>query len=237
MRKLIPVILTLACLQARADDPYKLAAQGDHEKSDILLKQIKPTQEDFNKYAFYRGVNAFAMNNKAEAKKWLEMVWDSFDKDIPRRYRYTAGMLLNDLDNWQKDDLGDISRDMKHSGHRLDNGYGGDKTQQIQKDIVSKLDKKIKELEDKGGDKDQASGRDQKQGPGGQGQPAQDSNIMGGSGRGRVDEKALRKIAENWGTMPPAERQKVIQEISRDLPPKYKPMIEEYFKALNRTGK
>jgi hypothetical protein len=60
---------------------------------------------------------------------------------------------------------------------------------------------------------------------------------MGGSGAGKVDEKQMRKIAENWGTMPPAERAKVMQEITRDLPPKYKPMIDEYFKALNRIHK
>jgi hypothetical protein len=27
-----------------------------------------------------------------------------------------------------------------------------------------------------------------------------------------------------------------VQEITRDLPPKFKPMIEEYFKSLNRVN-
>ncbi len=51
-----------------------------------------------------------------------------------------------------------------------------------------------------------------------------------------MDEKALKKIAENWGTLPPSERQRIAQEITRDVPAKYKPMIEEYFKSLNRLN-
>ena len=66
--------------------------------------------------------------------------------------------------------------------------------------------------------------------------PAADSTIMGGSGQGKVDEKRLRKLAEEWGKLPASERAKAIQEITRDLPPKYKPIIEEYFKSLNRLN-
>ena len=57
-----------------------------------------------------------------------------------------------------------------------------------------------------------------------------------GPNAGKVDEKALKKIAEVWGTLPPSERQKLAQEITRDMPAKYKPMIEEYFKSLNRIN-
>jgi hypothetical protein len=239
MKKFLAVVLlALSVSTLRAEDPYKLTDQGDYEKSDVLLKQIQPNSDEFAKYAFYRGVNAFAMNNKDEAKKWLELVFDSFDKNIPTRYKNTAGMMLYDLENWKKDDLGDIGRDMGISGNKLKNNYAGEKTQHVQKEIVNKLDKMIKELENKGkGGDGQANGKDSLPGPGGQGQPAQDSHVMGGSGAGKVDEKKLRQVAENWGTLPPARRAEIIQEITRDLPPKYKPMIDEYFKALNRTHK
>jgi hypothetical protein len=73
-----------------------------------------------------------------------------------------------------------------------------------------------------------------KLGPGGQGQPAPDSIVMGGKGNGSVDEKQLKQIAEQWGTMPPAKRAKVVQDITRDLPPKFEPMIKNYFEALNK---
>ena len=34
--------------------------------------------------------------------------------------------------------------------------------------------------------------------------------------------------------MLPAKRAQVVEELTRDLPAKYKPMIDEYFKSLNR---
>jgi hypothetical protein len=49
-----------------------------------------------------------------------------------------------------------------------------------------------------------------------------------------VDEKQLRQYAEQWGKLPASERAKAMQDIKRDLPAKFKPMIEEYFKSLNR---
>jgi hypothetical protein len=63
-------------------------------------------------------------------------------------------------------------------------------------------------------------------------QSVPDSVIMGGSGLG-LDEE-LRKLAEQWGTLPPEKRAKVIKEVTRDLPPKFEPMIKSYFEALDR---
>lgn len=65
--------------------------------------------------------------------------------------------------------------------------------------------------------------------------PAPDSTIMGGGGRGRVDEKRLRAIAENWGSLPASERARLMVEISASLPAKYQPMINEYFQSLDRN--
>ena len=62
----------------------------------------------------------------------------------------------------------------------------------------------------------------------------QDSNIANNGGKGEVDVKKLRQYEENWGKLPEAERKAVIQQVTRDLPAKYKPMIDEYFKSLNR---
>ena len=57
---------------------------------------------------------------------------------------------------------------------------------------------------------------------------------MGGSGAGKVDPKELRQIADRWGSMPAAERAKVRNEITRDLPPKFEPMIKNYFESLDK---
>ena len=59
---------------------------------------------------------------------------------------------------------------------------------------------------------------------------------MGGGGPGQVDSKKLRQYAEVWGKLPAAERAKAVNEMSRDLPPKYRQMVEDYFKSLNRMS-
>jgi hypothetical protein len=48
-----------------------------------------------------------------------------------------------------------------------------------------------------------------------------------------VDEKKLATLAKSWGTMPEKERAKAIMELTRDLPARYRVVIEDYFKALS----
>ena len=216
----------------------ELTYQKDYEGSILQLKTIVPTKEQYNEYCFLMAVNYFALNNKTEAEKWIWNLKGSFEP-ITRRHLIMALSMEYDMQNWKKDDLADIERDMRMSADKLDLARAGERTQKIQADIVAKLDKLIKEKE--GGGKDgskaeqDAQANKGKVGPGDKPNgPAPDSNVMGGSGSGRVDEKKLREVAEQWGTLPPEKRAKVVQELTRDLPEKYRPMIEEYFKALNR---
>lgn len=194
-------------------------------------------------YHFYRAVSAHALMKREESAKSLARLADV--SDVPRRYLAVAGQMV--YEEWSADpkDLANIGKLMDNSRRRLDLGRGGQKTQDIQKKIVFRLDEIIKELEQKGKGDGQAGGKpncppggkpDQKPGPGDKQvqQPAQESVIMGGEGKGAVDEKKLRQLAENWGTLPPEKRAKVVQDITRDLPAKFEPMIKAYFEALNR---
>lgn len=52
-----------------------------------------------------------------------------------------------------------------------------------------------------------------------------------------MDEKKLATIAKAWGTMPEKERAKAIMEITKDLPARYRVVIEDYFKALSDAPK
>ena len=150
--------------------------------------------------------------------------------DAPDRYKMVATLMFFDMQNWSPDpkDLSNIERLMDNSGRRLDLARGGEKTQDIQKKIVFRLDELIKELENQEQAGGQCNGGNCPNGgqpgnkPGGntssRARPAPDSVIMGGSGAGKVDEKELRKIAEKWGTLPPEKRAKIIEDINRDLP-------------------
>jgi len=65
--------------------------------------------------------------------------------------------------------------------------------------------------------------------------PMKDSRIGGLSGPGNVDPKRLEKVAKDWGNMPEKERAKAMQELTRDMPPKYREVIESYFRKLAAT--
>jgi hypothetical protein len=170
------------------------------------------------------------------------MLEETFEP-LPRRYEALVFLIRADIEQWRSEDLKDISRDMKISGNRLNNLQISEKTQFVQKEIVRKLDKHIKDLEDKANGKGDGAGKDKGEkddfakmpGQGGQQKPAEDSKVMGGAGAGKVDDRKLREAAENWGTLPPDRRQSLMHEITRDLPPRYRMEIENYFRSLSRT--
>lgn len=236
------LILSLALLNT-PDAQLELAnvytTSGDYERSNAILDKVPANYMNYNQYHYCRSINYFKQNDKANAAKHLRYLADSFTPLQQRRQQALVSMMMFDIQNWGKDDLGDIGRDMGTIQDRLNLSNADGKTQKIQKEVVAKLDKFIKEQEDKangGGDGKSGDGKTKP----GQGStltpsgPAADSLVMGGEGKGLVTEKKLRQVAENWGSLPPMERAKVVQEVTRDIPAKYKPMVDEYFKALNR---
>ena len=64
--------------------------------------------------------------------------------------------------------------------------------------------------------------------------PLDEPRLGGLGGSGKTLDQKLRTLGDTWGTLPAADRARAVSEITRDLPPKYRPMIEEYFRAMNR---
>lgn len=228
-----------------------LARRRSYEESLTAAAAVQPEElADPASFFFYKavaeyGLGAVKPEYRAAAMRSISRLLDEVI-GTPDRYRMVATLMFFDIQSWSKDpkDLANIGRLMDNSGRRLELAKGGTQTQDIQKRIVFRLDEKIKELEKKqqgggGGGGGSGEGQCPSGGPPGGGatqssSPAGDSTIMGGSGPGKVDEKKLRHYADVWGKLPAAERAKAVQEITRDLPPKFKPMIEDYFKSLNR---
>ena len=208
-----------------------LAINADYEASLSELKSFYPIAENINEYAFLMAVNYFAINDKEQALKWIYKAKDSF-QILPLRHSCLLEIMQRDIEGWKNDDLGDIERDMKNVTNRLKSNYIGPKTQKIQTEIIGKLDKLIKEQED--AKNKQGMQVTNKSTPANQStSPMDESNITENKGEGKVDEKKIKALAESWGKMPPAERAAATQDIVKDLPAKYRFVIEEYFKALN----
>ena len=62
-----------------------------------------------------------------------------------------------------------------------------------------------------------------------------DSNIANNGGPGNVDQKRLKSLAESWGKLPEKERAQAMAELTKDMPPRYRQVIENYFKDLAKA--
>jgi hypothetical protein len=60
-----------------------------------------------------------------------------------------------------------------------------------------------------------------------------DSNIATNSGPGQIDAKKIKDLAEQWGKLPPREREANMRELTRDMPQRYREVIQEYFRKLS----
>src|ERR1019366_1357857 len=83
--------------------------------------------------------------------KLADEIIHSFGNYYPPRYVDLANIMKADAATWKKtpDDLADISREMTKITDRLKNNKGGPETQKLQKDVLARVDKMIKDAEDK----------------------------------------------------------------------------------------
>jgi len=217
-----------------------------YEEALEALDSVAPEAVvDPSAYFFHKAVAEHALIKKDKAQKTIIRLLDDV-VDAPDRYKMLATIMFVDMSAWKKDekDLGNIVKLMDNSERRLDLGRGGPITQDIQKKIVFRLDELIKEKEaqQKGGGQcngGNCPGGGTKPGNGGGATPSapmQDSNIANNGGPGNVNEQKLKTYQENWGKMNDNERARAIQELTRDLPPRYKLVIEDYFKSLNKVA-
>jgi hypothetical protein len=166
--------------------------------------------------------------------------------DAPERYKMVAALMVFDMMTWKDKDLGAIARKMDNIERRLDLSRGGPKTQKLQKEVIARLDELIKEKENQGGGGGGGNGGNCPNGgqqpgntPNNTTQPSgpqNDSNGGNGSGPGNVDPKRLKELADVWGKLPEKDRAKAMAELTRDMPPRYREVIEKYFKKLAESG-
>jgi hypothetical protein len=227
----------LALVYSRA-----LAGKRVYEEALEALKVATPEVVcDPAAYYFHKAVTEHALVQKSAALQSIARLIDDV-ADAPERYRTVSILMVLDMQRWKDEDkdLENIARLMDNIERRLDLSRGGPKTQEIQKRVLNRLDEVIKEIENQiksGNANCQCPGGGQP-GPGNSNQPsAPQQDSMGGtnSGPGVVDPKKLKQLQENWGKLPEKERAKAMMEITKDLPPRYREVIENYFKTLAKS--
>jgi hypothetical protein len=209
-----------------------------YEEALEVFKLVKPEKVvDPSVYLFHRAVAEHALTLKDDANRSILRLLDDA-VDAPDRYKMVAILMAFEMQSWKEADipsrLSSIARKMDNIERRLELARGGPKTQKIQKDAVARLDEIIKELENqcKGDCNGGCCPGGSKPG-GGQGStPMPDSVVAKNGGKGNVSEKDLKQMAQGWGKLPEKDRAEAIQQLTRDMPPKYREVIETYFRKI-----
>ncbi|HWB09296.1 MAG TPA: hypothetical protein VG826_08735 [Pirellulales bacterium] len=123
------------------------------------------------------------------------------------------------------DPLGDLTLEMEQVVIDLSGLTTGGPVQDQQKQIVTRLDKLIEELEK---EQEQMRGGSSSANPM---RPLNDSIIKGGPG-GIGDLHAARKTGKQWAELPPHERDRIVQSMTEGFPAHYQKILERYYKQL-----
>lgn len=175
---------------------------------------------------YYRGLMEHQLLKQKECIKTLNKLREN-EEALPRRYAVMARLMLADMKRLEKDSLDEISRMMGDIKRRTGLNRSGSRVRKKEKDVINKLDKLIEELEEQQRQMQMA----QSQGNMAPSSPADREQRLGGMGSGDVRSKRQTDGGQ-WGNMEPAERDAALAEMSKDLPPHYRSVIEEYFRKL-----
>lgn len=206
-----------------------LAQQNLYDESNEQLAGLEATAAiDPATLLFYQAVNHHqALQREAGLNVLRRLLADV--ADVPQRYTALASLMEADLKALEDESLDHIARRMHDIERRLELGQPGVKTKAIEAGVIASLDKLIDQLE-----KQQQQQQQQQSSSGGSStpqNPASDSRIMGGSGRGETTKRDIGDTA-GWGALPPKERQDALQQIGKDFPSHYRDAVEQYFRRL-----
>ncbi|UUO08971.1 hypothetical protein M4951_11775 [Blastopirellula sp. J2-11] len=211
-----------------------LAEQRMLDEAYLQLKEA-PVAEVADPAAllFHRAVCEHYLLKKEDCVATLGTLLSNQEQIAPR-YLTVAKLMLADIQPLETDSLDEIARLMRDVERRLDLGRAGKKVRTQEEDVVAKLDKMIEDLEKQMQQQQQQSQGGQQGGNNTQpSSPLNDTMPAGGSGPGNVDPKKMNP-GDNWGNLPPKERQEALQHISNEFPSHYRRVIEEYFRKLAR---
>ena len=161
--------------------------------------------------------------------------------DAPERLRLPARQMLQELLTRKPESLGEVSDLMVYTGRRLGAGQAGQPVQDKQTRIIELLNKLIKDAEDQENQQSNSGGggsQDQQRQGQAQGNPhpqqhAEQSVRPGGKGNiGELRRSSSARPGEEWGKMPPEERERVLQSLRRNFPSQYRQLVEQYYMQL-----
>ena len=201
-----------------------------NELSDESLGKLKQLEVenvlDPATLLYYRGLMEHQLLKPKDCIKTLKKLQENSDT-LPRRYSVLAKLMLAVMQRLEEDSIDEISRMMGDIRRRTELNRSGTRVRGKEEDVIKKLDKLIKRLEEQQRQMQMA----QSQGTIRPSSPADREQRIAGQGTGKVQSKRQTDGGQ-WGNLDPAQRDAALAEMSKDLPPHYRSVIEEYFRKL-----
>jgi tetratricopeptide (TPR) repeat protein len=160
--------------------------------------------------------------------------------DAPQRLRVTATQILTEIDRRVPGRMGDVRDLLAYARKRIDHGSTDEDVSKRQNEAVALMNKMIKEAEDQeksqsGGGKGGGSSKG-----GSQNQPssgAKESRLPQAGSSGATELRKTRaRPGDEWGKMPPKQREEIIQTLQKQFPSQYRELLEQYYKQLARDN-
>ena len=201
-----------------------------YNRSEEILNKIKRSDSE---YYYQRVINNFYLNDKKATLKYIHLIENSFEDNIPKRILATIPLIKNEISFWKDDynDLADISREMLKSKNRLTSGIDKELVRN-QNEIQKRLDKIIDDIENNKKKKDKKEKEIQISSP--NKNPLEQSQIINDSGKGLVDNKKLKQAIADWGKLPARQQAEVLQDITKGMSNRHRELIENYFRNLGK---
>lgn len=186
--------------------------------------------------AFLRGFCLLADVRYREAAGALEEFLREYADASPRLVVPAQQMLL-ELSNRESGGISDVADLMTSCGRRLRWADGGETVQARQQRIVDLLNQLVEDAEKREQQQNQSGGGSS----GGSGKnsrspssPMQRSMLPGGTSPAAEALREQRRAnpGESWGSMPPAERERVLQALRESFPSRYRRLVEQYYEDL-----
>jgi hypothetical protein len=219
-----------------------LVALGRHEEIESALAEIDQRRAHYiahTPYAphlwFIKGFCEARNLRYEQAARSLEVLETQFG-DAPEAVRVGAAQLRLEIQRREQGTLGEVATVMDYVADRLNAADAAEKVQRRQRQVIAMLDRLIEQQQQR---EQQCGGRGQNQSPGNkppQGaprNPKQESNAPGGAGQiGDLHAAPRADPGQEWGKLPPAERERILQSIRERFPSRYRQLVEQYYRAL-----
>lgn len=150
--------------------------------------------------------------------------------DASERFRAAAQQRIGELQRQQESRLHELADGMQRTTRDLRKQRTGKPVQVDQEGYLEQLNQLIEEFEQRESQSSGApSGNQPSANPANQSQaPEGESNV------GELNKRPT--LADRWGDMKDADREKIAAKLQKGLPPQYQKMLEEYYKKLGKGG-